>query len=858
MTACVNKKSKRVAAVVTASLVGALSIGAPAVAMAAGSGDIQLLVSDEANAFTSGKIEGYTLDGKKWTTGVSLSVDTKFDDSNVPTVVANGEPVKVQVGNLVPANGDQMITGMELKDAYKQTYVKANSKGKPGEAVDKIVDPGNYFVKVEAVDGKYEGGVVYLPVKVTAASLGSLSAFEVNPANAKDTDDTAFVFNGSELNIGIKNGTKTLVEGVDYEVKFLADGDSASDPAVEVKNVGKYWAVVNGLGMYAGETANLASFTVTAFDLSNSDVVVTVDPVIGESTYANASYTVTYTDDSDRVTTLDNSYTKLVLENGVFGANTEYTNFKVTDADTTDGNVINFNSDFSVKKFAKAATFKYDGEAWSDTFKTVVADEDSARFDVDKIVAYDEDGKKLDKSDLTVKVYNASGAEVKDSGWNEKAGTYTVKAVYEGSDYKYGGSVTCKVTVVADVIDADAKVYVKFGDDTVDAVTVDWTGEDIKDMFSVVVTDNDNETVKSDKYTVEYKDASGKAVDEFSDAGEYTIEIKSSDYELTGTTVVKVTINKLDLTDLVLNEEGKFNYVYLNVKDADVVLNSSKILYAQGVDTDDDGELNDLATIPSGCDVKLQREQKDGTWKDVKKAAEGETAHYRAIVTAGTAAIEKNCDFASENGTVVDFWAADGDKFTFADVKPSDWFFDVVASASHNGNGTGLMNGYAGTKLFGSTDQLTRGQVACVLFNMAGGESIDFGGDWYNDLVGWKSFDDVDGKAYYGKAISWAKQAGVVNGYADGTFRPDANVTREEFAAMLANFAKKYNAFVDVDADKVLGEFSDGASVSDWAEEVVAWAVDSEIMGNGGFIAPTAQITRAEAAAMVINSKLAL
>ena len=121
-------------------------------------------------------------------------------------------------------------------------------------------------------------------------------------------------------------------------------------------------------------------------------------------------------------------------------------------------------------------------------------------------------------------------------------------------------------------------------------------------------------------------------------------------------------------------------------------------------------------------------------------------------------------------------------------------------------------------------------------------------------------FSDVNGHAYYGKAISWAKQAGVVNGNGDGTFRPDANVTREELAAMLANFAKKYNSFVDVDADKVLGEFSDGASVSDWAEAVdsVAWAVEGEIMGNGGFIAPTAQITRAEAAAMVVNSKLAL
>lgn len=118
-------------------------------------------------------------------------------------------------------------------------------------------------------------------------------------------------------------------------------------------------------------------------------------------------------------------------------------------------------------------------------------------------------------------------------------------------------------------------------------------------------------------------------------------------------------------------------------------------------------------------------------------------------------------------------------------------------------------------------------------------------------------FSDVNGHAYYGKAISWAKQAGIVNGYGDGTFRPDANVTREEFAAMLANFAKKYNSFVDVDADKVLGEFSDGASVSDWAEEVVAWAFDSEIMGNAGFMNAFNDITCAETAAMVVNYKAA-
>ena len=55
MTACVNKKSKRVAAVVTASLVGALSIGAPAVALAANA-NIDMLVADEAQDIAQGKV----------------------------------------------------------------------------------------------------------------------------------------------------------------------------------------------------------------------------------------------------------------------------------------------------------------------------------------------------------------------------------------------------------------------------------------------------------------------------------------------------------------------------------------------------------------------------------------------------------------------------------------------------------------------------------------------------------------------------------------------------------------------------------------------------------------------------------
>ena len=71
---------------------------------------------------------------------------------------------------------------------------------------------------------------------------------------------------------------------------------------------------------------------------------------------------------------------------------------------------------------------------------------------------------------------------------------------------------------------------------------------------------------------------------------------------------------------------------------------------------------------------------------------------------------------------------------------------------------------------------------------------------------------------------------------------------------MLANYAKALRSYDAVeDVEGVLGAFSDGTSVSDWAKAEVAWAAQNKIMGNGGYLAPQDQITRAEAAAMTVN-----
>ena len=107
--------------------------------------------------------------------------------------------------------------------------------------------------------------------------------------------------------------------------------------------------------------------------------------------------------------------------------------------------------------------------------------------------------------------------------------------------------------------------------------------------------------------------------------------------------------------------------------------------------------------------------------------------------------------------------------------------------------------------------------------------------------------------------VAWAKTNGVMNGYENGDkngyFGPDDTITREQVACTLYNYAKSI-AGVDVtvdDVDGALAAFPDGGNVSDWAREAVAWCVTNHIMGNGGYINPGNNISRAEMAAMMTN-----
>ncbi len=159
----------------------------------------------------------------------------------------------------------------------------------------------------------------------------------------------------------------------------------------------------------------------------------------------------------------------------------------------------------------------------------------------------------------------------------------------------------------------------------------------------------------------------------------------------------------------------------------------------------------------------------------------------------------------------------------FSDVAYTDWF--VSSGVLDYAYVHALIEGYSGDRAgeFGPYDLITRGQVATILWRIAG-EPTDCFAD---------AFDDVDYDEYYGPAVTWARATGVINGFS-GTndFGPDANVTREDLCCMLANYAGKI-AGVDTSSDCTkLDSFPDSVTVNDYARESVGWCVDAGLM-NG-------------------------
>lgn len=174
-------------------------------------------------------------------------------------------------------------------------------------------------------------------------------------------------------------------------------------------------------------------------------------------------------------------------------------------------------------------------------------------------------------------------------------------------------------------------------------------------------------------------------------------------------------------------------------------------------------------------------------------------------------------------------------KLPFTDVRESDWFYEDVAFAYENG----LFAGTSDTT-FSPNASMTRAMLVTVLYRLEGQPAVN----------GRSGFSDVQYNGYYEDAVTWAADNGIVNGTSTTTFSPNANVTREQMAAILYRYAqyKKYNTA----ASSSLNGFTDHASVSGYAAASLEWAVAEKLVnGSAGKLMPTGNATRAQVAAIL-------
>ena len=172
----------------------------------------------------------------------------------------------------------------------------------------------------------------------------------------------------------------------------------------------------------------------------------------------------------------------------------------------------------------------------------------------------------------------------------------------------------------------------------------------------------------------------------------------------------------------------------------------------------------------------------------------------------------------------------------FSDVDAGSWYADAVAYVRDNG----LMSGTSDTT-FEPDSTMTRAMLVTTLYRAAGSPPLE------NEDLGYP-FADVPGDTWYADGVYWARQNGVVNGFTEEEFGPDAPVSREQIAAILWRYAGSPAAQAGTD-------FADEDAISAYAVQAVDWARANGVVNGseGNRFLPQDHATRAEVATILRN-----
>lgn len=201
-------------------------------------------------------------------------------------------------------------------------------------------------------------------------------------------------------------------------------------------------------------------------------------------------------------------------------------------------------------------------------------------------------------------------------------------------------------------------------------------------------------------------------------------------------------------------------------------------------------------------------------------------------------ALTNKYDFATPVTKAFTLYAKWVEAYTvFTDLDQNAWYFDYVKAAIE----AGLMNGISATE-FAPDATLTRGMFVTILHRVEKAPVAE----------GEIAFTDVAEDAYYADAVKWAAANGIVLGVSETEFAPDANVTREQMAAMIARYAE-YKKLEVAEEGEVT--YTDADQIAEYAQEAVVVTNKLVLLiGNDdGSFAPKNNATRAQAATLFVR-----
>ncbi|QUL55719.1 S-layer homology domain-containing protein [Paenibacillus tritici] len=177
---------------------------------------------------------------------------------------------------------------------------------------------------------------------------------------------------------------------------------------------------------------------------------------------------------------------------------------------------------------------------------------------------------------------------------------------------------------------------------------------------------------------------------------------------------------------------------------------------------------------------------------------------------------------------------------TFQDVD-KHWAKNAV-----NDMGSRLVINGVNDSMFNPNADITRAEFAAIIVR---GLGLKYGGET-------AKFADVPADSWYATAVETASWYGLITGFEDGTFRPDARITREQAMNIIAK-AMKLTGLAEqsgtVDTAGVLAAFTDAGRVGAWAKDSLALAASAGLItGRGGSkLDAKANVTRAEVAVLI-------